>query len=215
MARTASVQWAGPELSPVWLNQVRELSEFWIHRQQLLDALDREPDLRSDVLGPVFNGLRWAYPYRLANQKRPLGDTVTIDISGPVAATWHLVASEQGWNFAKVAGNQVATIAMTTDEAWRLLTNNLPRGRRPRSRRQEIRTCSKCSETLAPSLVHPSRGVPVRCRDGWPRPPGPPRRLREPWRGKTGTSKKALPSRPWYSSTGLRTPMSILAPSRS
>ena len=125
MARTAHVQWAGLEPSPLWLNQVRELSEFWIHRQQLLDALDREPDLRSDVLGPVFNGLRWAYPYRLASQTRPLGDTVTIDISGPVAATWHIVASEQGWNFAEVMGNQVATIAMSTDEAWRLLTNNL------------------------------------------------------------------------------------------
>jgi uncharacterized protein (TIGR03083 family) len=125
MARTASVQWAGPEPSPVWLNQVRELSEFWIHRQQLLESLDREPDLRSDVLGPVFDGLRWAHPYRLASQTRPLGDTVTIDISGPVAATWHIVASEQGWNFAEVAGNQVATIAMSTDEAWRLLTNNL------------------------------------------------------------------------------------------
>ena len=125
MARTAYVQWAGLEPSPVWLNQVRELSEFWIHRQQLLDALDREPDLRSDVLGPVFDGLRWAYPYRLANQKRPLGDSVTIDISGPVAATWHMVSSEQGWNFAEATGNQVATIAMSTDEAWRLLTNNL------------------------------------------------------------------------------------------
>jgi hypothetical protein len=67
----------------------------WIHRQQLLGALDRESDLRSDVLGPVLDGLRWAYPYRLASQKRPGGDTVTIDISGPVAATWHVVASEQ------------------------------------------------------------------------------------------------------------------------
>jgi uncharacterized protein (TIGR03083 family) len=125
MARTAYVQWAGPEPSPVWLNQVRELSEFWIHRQQLLDALHHGPDLRSDVLGPVFDGLRWAYPYRLARQKRSLGDTVTINISGPVTLTWHVVASGQGWTFTEVTGNQVATIAMSTDEAWRLLTNNL------------------------------------------------------------------------------------------
>ncbi len=125
MARTAHVQWAGTEPSPVWLNQVRELSEFWIHRQQLLDALHRGPDLRSDVLEPVFDGLRWAYPHRLARQKGSLGDTVTIDISGPVAVTWHIVASGQGWNFTEVPGNQVATIAMSTDEAWRLLTNNL------------------------------------------------------------------------------------------
>jgi uncharacterized protein (TIGR03083 family) len=125
MARTAQVQWAGPEPSPTWLNQVRELSEFWIHRQQLLEALDRESDLRGDILGPVLDGLRWAYPYRLATQKRAPGDTVTIDISGPVAATWHLVASQRGWSFAPVPGNQVASMAMSTGEAWRLLTNNL------------------------------------------------------------------------------------------
>jgi uncharacterized protein (TIGR03083 family) len=125
MERTAQVQWAGSEPAPIWLNQVRELSEFWIHRQQLLDALDREPDLRSDVLGPVFDGLRWAYPYRLAGERRPPGDTVTIAISGPVSITWHLVASEHGWTFAQAPGNQVATIALSTDEAWRLLTNNL------------------------------------------------------------------------------------------
>ncbi len=125
MDRTAHVQWAGTEPSPIWLNQVRELSEFWIHRQQILNALDRESDLRSDVLGPVFDGLRWAYPYRLASQMRPPGDTVTIDISGPVAATWHVVVSELGWNFAEVPGNEVATITLSTDEAWRLLTNNL------------------------------------------------------------------------------------------
>jgi len=28
----------------VWLDQLRELSESWIHRQQLLDALDRPVD---------------------------------------------------------------------------------------------------------------------------------------------------------------------------
>ena len=51
---------------------------------------------------------------------------MTIAISGSVAATWHLVSSEQGWAFADVPGNEVATISMSTDEAWRLLTNNLP-----------------------------------------------------------------------------------------
>jgi uncharacterized protein (TIGR03083 family) len=125
VARTAHVQWAGTEPSPIWLNQVRELSEFWIHRQQLLEALDRDPDLRSDILGPVLDGFRWAYPFRLASQTRPEGDTVTISISGPVARTWHLIASEQEWTFSESPGNQVATITMSTDEAWRLLTNNL------------------------------------------------------------------------------------------
>src|SRR6185437_1156188 len=116
MERSAHVQWAGPEPSPIWLSQLRELSEFWIHRQQILDALDREPDLRSDILGAVFEGLRWAYPYRLASRVRPPGNTVTIRISGEVATTWYLVASEEGWEFAEVPGEQVAVVTLSTDE---------------------------------------------------------------------------------------------------
>src|SRR5215475_5380983 len=52
-ARTASVSWADTGPVPVWLDQVRELSEHWIHRQQLLQALDRPSDLRADLAGPV------------------------------------------------------------------------------------------------------------------------------------------------------------------
>jgi hypothetical protein len=39
--RTAQVSWAGTSPVPVWLDQARELSERWIHRQQLLQALGR------------------------------------------------------------------------------------------------------------------------------------------------------------------------------
>ncbi len=51
----------GHQPVPVWLDQARQLSEQWIHRQQLLQALGRRSDLRPDPAGPV----RWAYPYRL------------------------------------------------------------------------------------------------------------------------------------------------------
>jgi uncharacterized protein (TIGR03083 family) len=42
--RCAHVSWAGPDPVPVWLDQVRELSEYWIHRQQILQALTRPSD---------------------------------------------------------------------------------------------------------------------------------------------------------------------------
>jgi hypothetical protein len=38
-AATVSVSWAGPDPVPAWLDQARELSEYWIHRQQILQAL--------------------------------------------------------------------------------------------------------------------------------------------------------------------------------
>ena len=130
-ARTASVSWAGSGPVPAWLDQARELSEYWIHRQQLLQGLGRPSDLRADLAGPVLDGLRWAYPYRLAQAPSRPGDTVTIAVTGPVTVTWHLVAAGTGWRFDDQPGTRpVASLAMSTEDAWRLLTNNLPAGRR-------------------------------------------------------------------------------------
>jgi uncharacterized protein (TIGR03083 family) len=126
-ARTASVSWAATGPVPAWLDQIRELSEYWIHRQQLLQALGRPSDLRADLAAPVLDGLRWAYPFRLGHIRAQPGDTVTIAISGPVAVTWHLVATASGWEYRGAPGPRaVAGLDMTTEQAWRLLSNNLP-----------------------------------------------------------------------------------------
>jgi uncharacterized protein (TIGR03083 family) len=138
-SRTATVTWAGPDPVPVWLDQARELSEYWIHRQQLLQALGRPSDLRADLAAPVLDGLRWAYPYRLGVgvPDPPPGTTVTIEVAGPVTTAWHLVADGTGWAFhpsPAAAGPPVARLALTTEQAWRLLTNNLPPDERSRLR---------------------------------------------------------------------------------
>ena len=125
-ARTASVSWSGPDLVSAWLGQARELSEYWIHRQQILQALGRPSDLRADLAGPVIDALRWAYPYRLAQARAQPGDTVTIAVTGPVNQTWRLVATASGWEFRDRPGPRVvAGLAMGTEQAWRLLTSNL------------------------------------------------------------------------------------------
>jgi uncharacterized protein (TIGR03083 family) len=131
-AVTARVSWAGTGPVPVWLDQVRELSEYWIHRQQLLQALGRPSDLRADLAGPVLDGLRWAYPFRLGQVRAEPGDTVTMSVSGPVAVTWQLVAATTGWEYREEPGPRVvASLGMTTEQAWRLLTNNRPAAERP------------------------------------------------------------------------------------
>jgi uncharacterized protein (TIGR03083 family) len=126
-ARTAEVSWASTGRVPAWLNHARELSEYWIHRQQLLQAVRRPSDLRADLAGPVLDGLRWAYPFRLGQAEAGVGDTVTIAVAGPVTTTWHLVAAPAGWEYRDAPGSRVvARLQMTTEQAWRLLTNNLP-----------------------------------------------------------------------------------------
>jgi uncharacterized protein (TIGR03083 family) len=132
-ARTALVSWAGTSPVPVWLDHAREVSEQWIHRQQLLQALGRPSDLRPDLAGSVLDGLRWAYPYRLEQCSAGPGDTVTIAISGPVTRTWQLVATAAGWQYRDEPGARVvARLSLTTEQAWRLLTSNLPAAERSR-----------------------------------------------------------------------------------
>lgn len=126
-ARVAHVSWAGSDPQPAWLNQVRELSEYWIHRQQLLQALGLSADLRPDLVGPILEGLKWAYPFRLAEVPGASGDTVEMAIRGLYAVTWRLVATDSGWDFSdEPRVRVVAHLSMTTDQAWRLLSNNLP-----------------------------------------------------------------------------------------
>ena len=120
------VSWAGPEPAPVWLDQLRELSECWIHRQQLLAAVDRPADLDPDLLRPVLLGLRWAYPHRLSRAGLPAGSAVQINVADPINETWALRADDSGWTFdADARGDVIATAHLTADQAWRLLTNNL------------------------------------------------------------------------------------------
>jgi uncharacterized protein (TIGR03083 family) len=127
---TALVTWAGPEPVPVWLDQARDLSEYWIHRQQLLEALDRRADLRPDLAVPILDALRWALPYRLGALPARAGDAVAIEVDqpgGPLATTWTLLHDGSAWHFGGTGRGDWtrARLSMTADEAWRLLTGNL------------------------------------------------------------------------------------------
>jgi hypothetical protein len=138
-ASGASVSWASGDLVPAWLDHARELSEYWIHRQQVHQALGRPSDLAPDLAAPVLDALRWAWPYRLSLSSPAVtgpGASVTIRVTGEVPRTWHLVAGGagagdggggSGWEYRDEPGARaVATLTMTTGQAWRLLTNNLP-----------------------------------------------------------------------------------------
>jgi uncharacterized protein (TIGR03083 family) len=122
-ARTAHVSWASNSPVPVWLDQARELSERWIHRQQLLEALRLPSDLGETIAGPVLDALRHAYPYRL-EAARSRERSVEISISGELDRLWRLARRPGGWAFADDVGSPSATMSMTSEQAWRLLTNN-------------------------------------------------------------------------------------------
>jgi uncharacterized protein (TIGR03083 family) len=123
---TAHVSWAGADPVPVWVDHARELTEKWIHRQQILEALGQPADLRPDLARPVLEALRWAYPYRLNAHRRDPGAFVDIDlIDEQLGQRWRLVSSGDSWEFDGVSPNvKVASMSLSGDQAWKLLTNN-------------------------------------------------------------------------------------------
>ena len=125
----ADVSWARPTPVPLWLDQARELSERWIHRQQILQSLGRPSDLRSDLAEPVMDGLRWAYPFRLGAHRRGTGATVDITISGEVNLRWTIISDGVSWAFQAAPGDWLAAeLRLTSEQAWRLLSNNFDSG---------------------------------------------------------------------------------------
>ena len=126
-AQSSRVSWAGPDPAPVWLDQLRELSEYWIHRQQILEALGRPADLDRALLRPILLGLRWAFAYRLSQVGLPSGDAVRITVGEPINESWLLVVSDPGtWDFSDdPTARVIAHASFSADEIWRLLTNNL------------------------------------------------------------------------------------------
>jgi uncharacterized protein (TIGR03083 family) len=124
--RSARVSWAGPAPAPVWLDQLRELSEYWIHRQQLLEAVGRPVDLDPTLLHPILLGLRWALPFRLSQADLVSEGAIEVTVGEPINERWTLVDRNGAWGFSESAGHHlIARASLTADEAWRLLTNNL------------------------------------------------------------------------------------------
>lgn len=155
-ARSARVSWAGPDPVPSWLDQAREVSEQWIHRQQLRMAVDLSADLVGAAAGPVLDAMRWAYPYRLSFLDLEEGSSVGITVTGVMERNWVLEKTSIGWCFVEPGGHPtVGDMEVSSEDAWRLLTNNLGE-----SERSRIKTTGDRSVSEALLFTRAIIGVP-------------------------------------------------------
>ncbi|MGW4066552.1 hypothetical protein [Nocardia grenadensis] len=61
-----NVSWAGSDTSPAWLDIAREYTEFWVHQQQIRDAVSwqgaDEVALMRPVLVTFLHAVPWGPP---------------------------------------------------------------------------------------------------------------------------------------------------------
>jgi uncharacterized protein (TIGR03083 family) len=119
------VSWAATDVpSPAWLDMAREYTEFWVHQQQVRDAVSCPGADEPELMGPVVDTFLRALPHTLRGEARPEGTTVRFEVLGPAGGVWHAVRGAERWRMAD-GGEPAASVAMDQDTLWRLASRGV------------------------------------------------------------------------------------------
>lgn len=125
---TLDVACADPGVpAPLWLDVARELSEFWIHQQQVRDAVGRPGSDDGDLARAVADTLIRGLPLALRGVTPGVGTRVCVDVTGPVARGWTAVRHHGRWELERGGrpGPCAATVSLSFDTLWRVATRGI------------------------------------------------------------------------------------------
>ncbi|WP_280230728.1 maleylpyruvate isomerase family mycothiol-dependent enzyme [Nocardia cyriacigeorgica] len=121
-----NVSWAGTGTSPAWLDIAREYTEFWVHQQQIRDAVSRRGADDVALVRPVLVTFLHALPWALREQVRPEGTAVRFEITGPAGGRWSVVSDGSSWHLtAEHAEDPAAVVRIDQDSFWRLASRGI------------------------------------------------------------------------------------------
>ncbi len=121
------VSWAAPgEPAPAWLDVAREYSEYWVHQQQVSDAVRRPGANEDGLVAPVIDVFLRAVPQALRHVRAQQGACLEIDVSAPGGGTWNVRRGEDRWAISRgEAARPDARVAISSDTLWRLATRGI------------------------------------------------------------------------------------------
>lgn len=123
------VSWAAPgQPAPAWLDIAREYTEFWVHQQQIRDAVGR-PGANSDRLTwPVVDTFMRAVPCALRHLSPDPGTCLHIQVTGPGGGSWTVRRREATWAVDRgwPARPADALVRLSSDALWRVATRGIP-----------------------------------------------------------------------------------------
>lgn len=131
------VWWAAPGVAaPVWLDAARDYTEFWVHQQQIRDAVGRPGATEPALLHPVVDTFARALPHTLRRCAPPAGTAVELRVSGPAGGAWTVTRLASGWSLgAAPARPPAADVELDADTFWRLATRGITPEQAARSAR--------------------------------------------------------------------------------
>ncbi len=124
-----SVAWAGEDASLNWFDIAREYTERWLHQQQIREAVGAPGLTSREWLHPVLDVFLRALPFSFRGLERSAGSAVGIEIQGEAGGDWTLLRAAQRWElFAGFLPRPDASVRLSQDTAWRLLSKGLKTG---------------------------------------------------------------------------------------
>jgi hypothetical protein len=123
----ADVWWADPGVpAPLWLDVAREYSEFWVHQQQIRDAVGRPGGDDPALLGPAIDTFMRGLSNTLRVQPAAVGSSVRVEVQGPGGGTWVATRGPARWRLEAPNGRRVdALVQVSPDTLWRLASRGL------------------------------------------------------------------------------------------
>jgi uncharacterized protein (TIGR03083 family) len=117
------VSWAGPEPAPVWLDAARDLTEYWVHRQQIQEAAGEPSSPHPQVVGVVVDTFMRALPYTLRTVDRPIGTRLTVVVHD--TGSWTVERDTSDWQFVESEQHADNVVYVDVDTAWRVCTRGI------------------------------------------------------------------------------------------
>jgi len=127
MAETGeAVSWAAPGVpAPTWLDVAREYTEYWVHQQQIRDAVGRPGATADELIGPVVDTFLRAVPYAL-REVPAAGTCVQIEVTGPGGGSWSAAVPSGRWAISRdPCADPGAVVRVSSDTLWRVATRGI------------------------------------------------------------------------------------------
>jgi uncharacterized protein (TIGR03083 family) len=120
------VAWAGEESSPAWFDVARELTERWLHQQQIRLAVGAPPLADVETSAAVFDTFLRALPHTFSRLQAPKGTTLVFEIRGERSLGYTLERGERRWELLRgAAASPAAAVNLDEPTAWLLLTKGM------------------------------------------------------------------------------------------
>jgi hypothetical protein len=122
-----AVSWAAPGLpAPAWLDIARDYTEYWVHQQQIRDAVGRPGADSEQLMAPVIDTFQRAVPHTLRDLYPADGTCVQIQVTGTGGGTWTAQRRDAIWTIDRgPAAQSAALVELSSDCFWRVATRGM------------------------------------------------------------------------------------------